>query len=61
MRESWNKILQRHTMNFERSNGPSVYSGHLEPFLHLYGHLNNCEWCATIEVYRWCEAIHALS
>jgi hypothetical protein len=36
-RESWHKILHCHTMNFQRSAGPSLYSGYLEPHIHLYG------------------------
>src|SRR5262245_60144666 len=27
IRESWHKILHCHTMNFQRSEGPSIYSG----------------------------------
>lgn len=61
VRESWNKILHCNTMNFQRSEGPSVYSGHLEPQVHLYGEWNAKEWKASIDIYRWCEVMHALT
>jgi len=61
IRESWNKILHCDTMNFQRSDGPSVYSGHLEPHVHLYGELNSKNWKASIDIYRWCEVVHALT
>jgi hypothetical protein len=60
VRESWNKILHCHTMNFQRSEGPTLYSGHLEPFVHLYGEFRGKQWKATIDVFRWCEVVHAL-
>jgi hypothetical protein len=61
IRESWHKILHCHTMNFQRSEGPSIYSGHLEPHVHLYGQYNGKDWKASLDVYRWCEVVHALT
>jgi hypothetical protein len=61
VRESLNKILHCHTMNFQRSKGPSIYSGHLEPHIHLYGEWQNRDWKASIDIYRWCEVVHALT
>jgi hypothetical protein len=61
IRESWNKILHCHTMNLQKSEGLSIFSGHLEPFIHLYGKKRDQEWKATIEIYRWCEVMHALT
>jgi len=61
IRDSWHKIIHCHTLNFQRSEGPSIYSGHLEPFVHLYGELYKHEWKATIEIYPWCEVMHALT
>ena len=61
IRESWNKILHCHTMNFQRSDGTSVYSGYLEPYVHLYGERNAKEWKASIDIYRFCEVVHALT
>ena len=43
VRESWHKILHCDTMNFDRSEGPSICSGHLEPFVHLYGGVPGAE------------------
>ena len=31
IRESWHKSLHCHTRNFQTSEGPSIYSGYLEP------------------------------
>ena len=61
IRESWSKIIHCHTMNFHRSKGPSIFSGHLEPFVHLYGEYQGHEWKATIEIYEWCEVMHCLT
>jgi hypothetical protein len=61
VRESWNKILHCHTMNFQRSEGPTLYSGHLEPFVHLYGEFREKQWKATVDIFRWCEVVHALT
>ena len=61
VRESWNKILHCHTMNFQRSDGSSIYSGHLEPHVHLYGEWQDKDWKASIDIYRWCEVVHALT
>jgi hypothetical protein len=60
VRESLNKIMHAHMMNFERSEGSSVYSGHLLPRVHLYGEKKGKEWKATIDIYTWAEVIHAL-
>ena len=61
VRESWHKILHCDTMNFDRSEGPSIYSGHLEPFVHLYGEYQGKKWKAKVDIYRWCQAIHMLT
>lgn len=61
IRDSWHKILHCHTMNFERSAGPSIYSGHLEPHVHLYGEYNGKDWKASLDIYRWCQVVHALT
>lgn len=61
VRESWNKILHCHTMNFQRSEDSHIYAGYLEPTVHLYGHYQNAEWKASIDIYRWCEVVHALT
>lgn len=61
VRESWNKILHCRTINFERSEAGSIYSGHLEPVFHLYGEFQSKKWKASIDVFRWCEVIHALT
>lgn len=61
IRDSWHKILHCHTMNFERSEGPSIFSGHLEPTVHLYGEFKGQKWKASIDIYRWCEVVHALT
>jgi|GEM_PF-6842136 len=61
VRESWHKILHCHTMNFERSEGPSILSGQLEPRVHLYGMHNKLNWKASVDIYRWCEVLHALT
>lgn len=60
IRESWNKILHCHKMNFQRSKGPSIYSGHLEPHVHLYGQFNDKQWKASITIFRWCEVVNTL-
>jgi hypothetical protein len=60
IRESWHKILHCHTMNFQRSEGPSIYSGHLEPHVHLYGEYKRKNWKASIDIFRWCEVVHSL-
>lgn len=59
--ESWNKILHCHDMNFHRSEGPSIYSGHLQPHVHLYGEWDDKNWKASIDIYRWCEVVHVLT
>jgi hypothetical protein len=61
VRESWHKILHSHTMNFARSEIRSIYSGHLEPTVHLYGELKGTQWKASLDIYRWCEVVHALT
>jgi hypothetical protein len=61
VRESWHKILHCHTMNVQRSEGPSIYSGHLEPYVHLYGEYQGKDWKASVNIYRWCEVVHALT
>ena len=61
IRESWHKILHCHTMNFQRSEGPSIYSGHLEPHVHLHGEHRGTDWKASVDIYRWCEVVHALT
>jgi hypothetical protein len=61
VRDSWHKILHCHTMNFQRSEGPSMYSGYLEPYVHLYGAYQGKNRKASIDIYRWCEVVHALT
>jgi hypothetical protein len=61
IRESWHKVLHCHTMNFQRSEGKSLYSGHLKPYIHLYGEYKRAEWKATVDVFRWCEVMHKLT
>ena len=39
----------------------SIYSGHLEPFVHLYGEYQGQNWKARIDIYRWCQAVHVLT
>lgn len=58
--ESLHKILHCETINFQRSEGDSIYAGHLEPYLHLYGKYHNEHWKASIDVLSWCEAAHSL-
>jgi hypothetical protein len=60
LRESFNKILHCATLNPDRSERPSIYSGHLNPFIHLYGEHREKEWKATLDVYRWAENIYAV-
>ncbi len=61
VRESWNKVLHCHTINFERSEGSSIYSGHLEPHVHLYGEYQGKEWKASVDIFRWCEVVYSLT
>lgn len=61
LRDSFNKILHAYTINLERSEGPSFTSGYLLPKVHLYGKLKNTEWKASIDIYAWAEAVHAIS
>ena len=61
LRESFNKILHAYTLNLERAEGPSFTSGYLLPQVHLYGEFRGAEWKATINVYAWAEAVHAIS
>jgi hypothetical protein len=57
LRESFNKILHATTINPDRSKGPSIYDGHLNPTLYLYGSKSGAQWKATLDVYRWAERI----
>jgi hypothetical protein len=61
LRESLNKILHAYTINLDRSQGPSIYDGHLNPRIHLYGDREGVQWKATLEVYRWAEMVHSIS
>jgi hypothetical protein len=60
-RESLNKIIHADTVNLERSKGPSIFSGYLLPYFHLYGRKQKRHWNATINVFPWAEAIHAVA
>jgi hypothetical protein len=61
LRDSFNKILHAHTLNLERSEGPSPTSGHLLPRVHLYGEHHGKQWKATLEIYAWAEVVHAIA
>ena len=58
VRDSFNKILHCTVLNLDRSEGPSIYDGHLNPFVHLYGEHQNAEWRATLDVYRWADVVY---
>lgn len=60
IRESFNKVLHARTITLERSE-PRPVGGHLEPCVHLYGAFNGKEWKATLDIYRWAEAVHMLT
>lgn len=60
LRESFNKIIHSNTLNLERSRGHHLFSGHLEPRLHFYGWRGDRRWKATLDVFAWCEAVHAI-
>jgi len=60
IRDSLHKIIHARTINFERSEGTSAYSGHLLPRVHLYGKKKAKEWKATIDIYTWAEVVHSL-
>jgi hypothetical protein len=57
-RECLNKILHAYTMNPDRSDPTTIYSGYLNPCMHLYGRYRDKEWKATIEIYRFAEIAH---
>ena len=60
-RESLRKILHASAMNLDRSEGPSIYDGHLNPRVHLYGEKQAYNWKATLEIYDWAKMVHTLS
>lgn len=60
LRESLNKIIHATTINLERSDNLTFYSGHLVPRLHLYGAKGDKNWKAVLDVYRWAETIDAV-
>ena len=60
LRESLNKILHAYTMNLDRSQGPSIYDGHLNPRVHLYGEKAGTRWKATLEIHAWAEMVHSI-
>ena len=60
-RESLHKILHASAMNLDRSEGPSIYDGHLNPRVHLYGEKQASNWKATLEIYDWAKMVHTLS
>lgn len=59
-RESLHKILHASTINLDRSQGPSIYDGHLNPRVHLYGKKAASQWKATLEIYPWAEIVHSV-
>ena len=61
IRESFNKIVHANLVNLDRSKAGSITSGHLEPFVHLYGEYGDKEWKATIDIFSWVEVVHWLS
>lgn len=61
LRESFNKIIHANTLNLERSDATNLFSGHLEPRVHLYGTKAKRQWKATIEIFPWCEAVHVVA
>lgn len=61
LRESLNKILHAHTINLDRSEGPTVCDGHLIPRVFLYGEKRNVPWKATLEIYTWVERLFAIA
>lgn len=60
LRESLNKILHAQTINLDRSEGPSIYHGHLNPRVFLYGDKSGALWKATLEIYSWAEKVHSI-
>lgn len=60
LRESLHKILHACTINLDRSQGPSIYDGHLNPRVHLYGEKAASQWKATLEIYSWSEMVHSV-
>jgi hypothetical protein len=61
LRESLHKILHARTINLDRSQGPSIYDGHLNPRVHLYGQKQTSNWKATLEIFDWAQMVHAVS
>jgi len=61
LRESFNKILHAYTINLDRSEGPSIFDGHLNPRVHLYGDKRAVQWKATLEIYPWAELVHVIT
>lgn len=61
IRESFNKIIHANTINLDRSDTMTLFSGHLNPQVHLYGEFQRKQWRATINIYPWCENIHILT
>lgn len=61
VRESFNKILHSEKLHLDRSEGSDLTSGYLLPRVHLYGMHHGRRWKASIDIFRWAEAVHVLS
>jgi hypothetical protein len=61
VRESFNKILHSEKLHLDRSEGGDLTRGYLLPRVHLYGMHHGRRWKASIDIFRWAEAVHVLS
>lgn len=57
LRESLNKILHSHALNLDVRGGRRLGAGTLRPFVHLYGMHRGVDWKATIDIFKWVEAV----
>lgn len=60
-RECCNKILHAYSINFDVSDATSLYVGHINPTIYLYGEYNGKKWKAEVDIYCFAEVAHALA
>ena len=60
-RKCCNKILHAYSINFDVSDETSLYAGHINPTVYLYGEHNGKKWKAEVNIYSFAEVAHTLS
>lgn len=60
-RECCNKILHAYSISYDVSDKTSLYAGHINPIIYLYGEYYGKKWKAEVDIYSFAEAAHTLS